>query len=178
MENLLISQKLHKALARKAQKPLDMKDKDWEELDPEAHITIILCLERNVAFLVDGEPTTANVWAKLEENFMTKILTNQIYLKSKLFTCKMEEGTSIREYINRFDRIISDLKDIDVTVEDEDQALMLLLSLPKSFENLVQTLMLVGETLSMDETRNSLLVNDLRKIATSSMTTSGNKEQA
>jgi len=36
MKNLLISQKLHKALAGKEQKPVSMKDEDWEELDLEA----------------------------------------------------------------------------------------------------------------------------------------------
>ena len=178
MKNTLISQKLHKALAGKEKKHKDMSDEDWEELDLEARASIILCLERDVAFLVDGEETAAGVWSKLETTFMTKSLTNRIYLKSKLYTCKMEEGSSIREYINKFDRIISDLKDIDVTVEDEDQALLLLLSLPKSYENLVQTLMLVGDNLTMDETRMALLADDLRKIATSDMTTGGNKERA
>lgn len=178
MKNLLISQKLHKVLAGKDKKPDNMSDGDWEELDLEARASIILCLERDVAFLVDSEVTAAGVWLKLEANFMTKTLTNRIYLKSKLYTCKMEEGTPIGEHINRFDRCISDLKDIDVKVDDEDQALMLLLSLPKSYENLVQTLMLVGDNLTMDETRTSLLSDDLRKIATSGMTTSGSKEQA
>ena len=111
---------------------------------------------------------------------MTKMLTNRIYLKSKLYTCKMEEGTSIRDYVNKFDRIISDLKDIDVKIDEEDQALMLLLSLPESYENLVQTLMLVGDTLTIDETRTSLLADDLRKVATSGMSSSGreHREQA
>lgn len=176
-ENLLISQKLHKALAGKEKKHKDMSDEDWEELDLEARASIILCLERDVAFLVDGEVTTTDVWSKLEANFMTKTLTNRIYLKSKLYTCKMEEGAPIRKYINKFDRCISDLKDIDVEVDDEDQVLLLLLSLPKSYENLVQTLMLVGDNLTMNETRMSLLADDLQKIATSGMAKSGNKEQ-
>ena len=155
-----------------------MSDEDCEELDLEARASIILCLERDVAFLVADEVTTAGVWSKLEANFMTKTLSNRIYLKSKLYTCKMEEGSSIREYINRFDRCISDLKDIDVKVDDEDQALLLLLSLPKTYENLVQTLMLVGDNLTMEDTRKALLADDLRKIITSGMDTSGNKEQA
>jgi hypothetical protein len=171
MKNLLISQKLHKALAE--EKPASMKDEDWEELVLEARAAIILCLERDVAFLVNEEATAAGVWSKLEKNFMTKTLTNRIYLKSKLYTCKMEEGTPIRDYVNKFDRIISDLKDIGVKIDDEDQTLMLLLSLTKKYENLVQTLMLVGETLTMDETRTSLLADDLRKVATSVMSGNG-----
>jgi hypothetical protein len=66
----------------------------------------------------------------------------------------MDEGTSIRDYVNKFNTIISDLKDIEVKIDEEDQALMLLLSLPDSYENLIQTLF-VGDTLTMDETRTS-----------------------
>jgi hypothetical protein len=44
----------------------------------------------------------------------------------------MEEGTSIRDYANKFDRIISDLKDIEVNINEEDQTLMLLGVLRKS----------------------------------------------
>lgn len=178
MKILLISQKLHKALAE--QKPERIKDEDWEELDLEARTTIILCLKRDVAFLVNEEATTAGVESKLEKNFMTKTLTNWIYLKSKLYTCKMEEGTSIRDYVNKFDRIISDLKDVGVKIDDKDQALMLLLSLTKKYENLVQTLMLVGDTLTMDKTRTSLLADDLQNVATSGMSGNGgeNNEQA
>lgn len=36
-----------------------MKDEDWEELDFEAQTTIILFLERDVAFLVNEKATTA-----------------------------------------------------------------------------------------------------------------------
>lgn len=101
-------------------------------------------------------------------------------MKAKLYTCKMEEGASIQDYINKFDRIILDLNDIKVTAEDEDQALVLLLSLSKSYENLVQTLMFVGDTLTIDHTRASLLADDQRKVASSGMSTSVKevKEQA
>ncbi|KAI5398622.1 hypothetical protein KIW84_064115 [Lathyrus oleraceus] len=61
MKNLLISQKLHKALLGKDKKPVDMKDSDWEELDMEARASIILCLERDVAFMVDDEGTASEL---------------------------------------------------------------------------------------------------------------------
>ncbi|KAI5383712.1 hypothetical protein KIW84_070899 [Lathyrus oleraceus] len=53
IKNLLISQKLHKTSAGKEQKPVSMKDEDWEELDLEARAAIILCLERDVVFLME-----------------------------------------------------------------------------------------------------------------------------
>ena len=52
-----------------------------------------------------------------------------------------------------FNKIISDLKQIDVKFEDEDKALMLLNSLSTSsmYENLVTTLMWGKETLDLEE---------------------------
>lgn len=38
-------------------KSKDMTYEDWDELDLEAHASIVLCLERNVTFMVDGETT-------------------------------------------------------------------------------------------------------------------------
>lgn len=95
---------------------------------------------------------------------MMKILSNQLdLLEAKFDTCRMVKGTPIQDNINKFNRIISDLEDIEKTLEEEDQALIIRLSLWKSYENLVQTLMLVGELLTMDETRTrtSLLVDGL-----------------
>lgn len=72
-------------------------------------------------FLVNEEATVVGVWSKLENIFMMKTLTNRIYLKFKLYTCKMKEGTSVRKYVNKFDRIISNLKDINVKIDEQTQ---------------------------------------------------------
>ncbi|KAL8137789.1 hypothetical protein V2J09_003790 [Rumex salicifolius] len=96
---------------------------------------------------------------------MTKTPTNRIYIKSRLYTCKMKEEILHLDHINKFGRIISNLKDIDMNITL--LFLFFLLSLPKLYENLVQILVLVRETLTMDETRTTPLVDDLRKVATS-----------
>ena len=58
-----------------------------------------------------------------------------------------------------FNQIINDLKQIDVKFEDENNALMLLNSLPASsmYENLVTTLMWGKETLDLEEITSVLL---------------------
>ena len=59
-----------------------------------------------------------------------KSLTNRLYLKQQLYTLKMKEGTPIAKHLDEFNKIIFDLKNIDIKLEDEDQLLILLCSLP------------------------------------------------
>ena len=47
----------------------------------------------------------------------------------------MEEGSSIKEHVSLFTKAVLDLKSVDVRIDEEDQAVMLLCSLPSSFEN-------------------------------------------
>lgn len=53
----------------------------------------------------------------------------------------MNEGTNIVDHLHSFVKIISQLFSINVQMEYEDKAMILLSSLPPSFEHLVTTLM-------------------------------------
>ena len=64
-----------------------------------------------------------------------------------------------------FKKIIDDLTNVDVKIEDEDQAVKLLSSLPKSYKYFVNA-MLYGrmQTLTMEEVKAALNSKDLKKI--------------
>ena len=58
-----------------------------------------------------------------------------------LYGLKMVEGSEIDQHITTFNKNMSDMTRVDVKIEEEDKALMLLSSLPDSYDNLVTTLM-------------------------------------
>ena len=70
----------------------------------------------------------------------------------------MTEGTDLRQHINTFKQIISDMLWIDIKFEDEDKAMMLLTFLPASYEHLVTTLLYGKETLELEEVSGALLI--------------------
>ena len=54
----------------------------------------------------------------------------------------MDEGIDIRDHSNYFNKLLSQLISVGVTIEDDDKVLLLLLFLPDSCHNLVTTLLI------------------------------------
>ena len=113
---------------------------------------------------MDEESPTA-IWLKLESQYMSKSLTNKLFLKKKLYGLKMAEGSTLDQHINVFNQIISNLNRVDVKFEKEDMTLILLNSLPESYDNLVTTLMWGKKTLELEEITGALLSFNQRKKA-------------
>jgi len=58
-----------------------------------------------------------------------------------------------------------ELRDIDVNIEDEDAAMILLASLPPSYESFVNSLSVGKEFVTMEEVKSSLYSRELRSKA-------------
>nr|GFB12148.1 retrovirus-related Pol polyprotein from transposon TNT 1-94 [Tanacetum cinerariifolium] len=66
------------------------------------------------------------------------------------------------DHIDEFHKLILDLANIDIEIEDEDQALMLLTSLPSSYKDFVETLLYGRESLTMEDVMETLTSKDLK----------------
>jgi len=64
----------------------------------------------------------------------------------------MKEGAPILQHLNAFNRILSDLLALEVTLE-EDKALLLLSSLPSSYDHLAITIIYDKKTLELEDVR-------------------------
>ncbi|GJX38090.1 retrovirus-related pol polyprotein from transposon TNT 1-94 [Tanacetum coccineum] len=131
--------------------PADMEAQAKAELNKKAHSAMILCLGNKVFREVIGETTAAGVWSKLETLYMTKSLANKLYLKNKLYTFYMPAGRKISEHIDEFNKIVPDLANMEVKFEDEYLALLLLTSLPASYQHFVDTLIYGREALTLED---------------------------
>ncbi|KAL8470623.1 hypothetical protein ACS0TY_033249 [Phlomoides rotata] len=105
------------------------------EIGEKAHSAIILCLGDKPLREVSKEKTAIDVWRKLESLYQTKSVPNKLYVKQKLLNFKMSEDKNLSEQLDTFNRYVDDLEDLNVKLEDEDKALMLLNVLPRSLEN-------------------------------------------
>src|SRR3954467_10097874 len=75
----------------------------------------------------------------------------------------MDGGTPMKQHLDVFNSIVMDLGNIDIKVESEDQALIVLCSLPASYETFVDTLLYGKDTISLDNVSSMLKSNDLKK---------------
>ncbi|GJS67950.1 retrovirus-related pol polyprotein from transposon TNT 1-94 [Tanacetum coccineum] len=112
---------------------------------------------------VIGETTAAGVWSKLETLYMKKSLANKLYLKKKLYTFYMPAERKISELIDEFNKIVLDLENIEVKFEDEDLALLLLTSLPASYEHFVDTLLYRREELTLEDVMATLNSKEIKE---------------
>ena len=56
---------------------------------------IILCLSDEVIYNVMNKDTTVGHWCRLESLYMTKSLSNKLFMKEQLYSFQMKEGTPI-----------------------------------------------------------------------------------
>ena len=80
-----------------------MADVDWKELEAKVVTTIWLCLGDDVMYHVMDKESPVVVWLKLESPYMSKSLTNKLYLKQRLYVLRMKKGSNLsRQHINVF----------------------------------------------------------------------------
>ena len=72
---------------------------------------------------------------------MTNSIENHVHLKMRRYCFQLKKGISIGEHMNKYTKLLADLANINVVIEDEDKALILLSSLPdEDFETFILTL--------------------------------------
>lgn len=71
----------------------------------------------------------AGLWVKVESFYMTKSLTNRLYIKKRMFTFRMVEGSSLEEHTDEFNKVCDTLETIDAALDDDEKALLLISSL-------------------------------------------------
>lgn len=163
IEDYLYQKDLYQPLEGK--KPETMKEEDWKVLDRKALGVVRLTLARSVAFNVKDETTTTGLMKALSSMYEKPSAVNKVYLMRRLFDLRMGDGSSAAEHINEFNSILSQLSSVEIKFDDEVRALILLSSLPTSWETVVAAISNSSgkEKLKSDDVRDLILSESTRR---------------
>lgn len=164
MRALLVQQGVAEALKGPAALPTNLSEKEKASIMDKAHSAIILSLGDKALQEVSKDKSAQAMWLKLELLYMTKSLANTLYMKQRLYSFKMSEEKSTSEQIDDFNKIIDDLENIHITLEDEDKALLLLNAIPKKYEHF-KDVMLYGrdQTITLEEVQSAVKAKELQR---------------
>ena len=59
----------------------------------------------------------------LEKKYQTKSIESQLLLKRRLYRFQLKKRLSIAEHMNNYTKLLTDLVNVDVNIEEEDKAL-------------------------------------------------------
>lgn len=120
--------------------------------------TIQLCLTKDQKYFVMKESLAKELGEKLESKHMMKSIENWLFLKKKLFQFHYMQGMTMNQYLNNFNKILVDLQNLDVSIEDEHKALLLLYSLLDTYDHLTTTLLYGKYEIKFDDVSNALWI--------------------
>ena len=105
------------------------------------------------------------LWKKLEAMYEKNTFRNKATIIRRLVNLKYKDGKSMTKHTSDFQGLVNQLAAMKMPLEDELKALLLLSSLPDSWETLVvslSTLALRGK-LTMEMVKKSLLSEEARR---------------
>ena len=165
MEDFLFCKDLQGPLLRDSAKPKKMSMEEWRILDRETVGYIRQWICANVYHNVSQEKTAHSLWKKLEKLYKIKNANNKAFWMKKLVNLKYVDGNLVTDHLNNFQNISNQLASMNISLEDDLQALFLLSSFSEKLGDsrcLFEQLCANG-VVSMEQVSTSILNEELRR---------------
>ncbi|KAF7113203.1 hypothetical protein RHSIM_RhsimUnG0150200 [Rhododendron simsii] len=140
MEDVLYTKDLYLPIYGDTKKPQGTSDEDWKVTNRKAVALIRTWVDQSVFHHVAQETNAYELWTKLEAMHERKTTQSKASLIRRLVNLKYKDGRSVAEHMSDFQGLINQLSMMKLVLDEELQALLLLSSLPDSWETLVVTI--------------------------------------
>lgn len=155
MEALLIKNERWEYVNGEKRKPevntsSNAAQEEWSSNDRKAKADLILSISPSLIKDIKECETARDVWLKLESIDVSKRPTRKTSLLKQLTLYRMKDDDDIRDYMSKFFDTVSKLEAMDIEINKGLLALMLLYSLPESYENIKCAIELSDELPNLD----------------------------
>ena len=125
--------------------------------------TIVLAVETSLLYLLGDPQDPQEVWTKLCDQFQRKTWANKLSLRRRLYGLRLKDNEPVQDHIKQITEIFEELAVIGEPVEEEDQVVHVLSSLPDSFDMLVTALEASPEVPSLEIVTERLLHEERKR---------------
>ena len=138
----------------------------WEVMHLKTTTYIRCFIDMSLYNNFNEENKAHELWEKIDIILENKNAVNRVSIFRKIVRLRYQDGSSMAEHMNAFQGLINQTTSLEVPLADEVLALLLLGSLPDSWEMLVVTLgndEPKGKHLSLERVKSSLLNEEARR---------------
>lgn len=138
--SVLVHQNLWNVVTTELIKPEDETSEAfqvWKRQDEKAMAVLILSISASQINCIKRCESSNAIWIELEKLHRPTGPVRKVTLFKQLLNKKMTEGENVQTHINEFSNVVENLSAIGITLQEELIVIMLLASLPMSFENFV-----------------------------------------
>lgn len=129
----------------------------WVTKDEKALATILLSVKTSQLLHVKHCTTSTSAWKKIEEVHRPTGPARKVTIFKSMINLKMAEGSVMNNHLNSFFDLADKLNELDIKLPDELLTIILLSSLPPSFENFVVAIESRDELPKSNVMKNKLL---------------------
>lgn len=108
---------------------------NWDKADQKAKADIILSMCPSELCHIKHCATSNEVWRKLEEVYHSRGPARKATLLKQLLFTKMRDNESMMDHLNNFFGTVDKLTEMEILVAEDLLAILLLYSIPDSYEN-------------------------------------------
>nr|QIA97933.1 hypothetical protein AP_R.00g000310-v1.0.a3 [Amaranthus palmeri] len=122
------------------QKPDGKSEEQWEFEHEQVCGFIRQWVDDNVLNHINEEVNARTLWKKLESLYASKSGNNKLFLIKQLMNLKYNENKALSDHLSDFHGITQQLSAMEIKFDDEVQGLLLLSTLPDSWDTFRMTL--------------------------------------
>ncbi|RDX97850.1 hypothetical protein CR513_19326, partial [Mucuna pruriens] len=124
-----------------------------------------ICLMKNETLSINSAIHAKTLWEEIESLYASKCGNNKLFLLNFIVSLKFKECTSLSDHLNEFQRIINQMSRMGIKFEDEILGLLLLNSLPESWETFKVSMINLAPNgvVSLQMVKGSVLNEDMRR---------------
>ena len=100
----------------------------------------------------------------LKGHFERDTLANKLFLKKKYFRCEMKESERLTDHLKQMTELTDQLAAIGAVIEEEDQIVTLLGSLPPSYATIVTALETKIDNLTLTFVQQALVNEEQKRV--------------